>query len=206
MRYSKEHKEQTRERILQAAGRVFKKKGYTGGGIDAVMREAGLTHGGFYAHFRNKKALFAETLEHNAQRSRQSHHERNRGLEGEDWIQAMSHFYLSPEHREHVAEGCPMPPLLSEIGRVEPEAQKTFEEVLVNWRDDLAEHMPQESPEERSAAALSLLVSMIGGLTLSRAVHSEALADALLAAGREQVDRLLESRRTEDPTPRRENP
>ena len=199
MRYSKEHKEQTREKILDAAGKVFKEQGYAGAGIEAVMREAGLTHGGFYAHFRNKKALFAEAIRHNARQLRDTRNSSHPELEGPEWIRAMAHHYLSPGHRDHVAEGCPMPPLISDLERSETQARETFESVLFTWRDDLLPHLNHLPEEERPQRALGMLITLVGGMALARAMDSEEQAQELLNAGREQIDHLLATPPSETP-------
>src|SRR2546421_5371935 len=105
MRYPPGHKQRTHERILDTAARLFRKHGYAATGVDAVMTSAGLTTGGFYAHFRSKKALLAEALELAFQRSRDHWRSRLQGREGPAWVRAHITSYLSPERsEEHTSE------------------------------------------------------------------------------------------------------
>jgi len=124
MRYLPDHKGQTRRRILDAAAAVFRRQGYRGAGVDAVMQEAGLTAGGFYAHFPSKEALFAETLADALRQSRLFGGADFDHLAGPDWVRAVAAFYLSPAHRRLVGQGCPLPPLLAEVARASPEARQ----------------------------------------------------------------------------------
>ncbi|MEO1087794.1 MAG: TetR/AcrR family transcriptional regulator, partial [Acidobacteriota bacterium] len=114
MRYSPEHKAKTRKSILDAASRVFRRRGYQGGGVDAVMKEAGLTHGGFYAHFQNKEALLAETVLDAMLEARKRHRDWTAGTSGATWLGRFLDHYLSDRHRRHSEHGCPVPALVSE--------------------------------------------------------------------------------------------
>lgn len=171
MRYPPERKEQTRQAILAAAGRVFRRLGYAGAGVDAIMAEAGLTAGGFYAHFASKEALFAEMF---AQALAQT------TLGGAapsepDWLATLVQRYLSPGHRDTVEQGCPLPPLLADLSRAGDAARAAFEEHL---RAALARMQEQLAPGTPAAALLAL---MVGGLTLARAVGGAFAADILTA-------------------------
>lgn len=184
MRYSKEHKEQTRQRILEAAGRVFRRQGYQGGGVDAVMREAGLTHGGFYAHFPNKEALFAETIRTTMEGLPFWQRQEDDDLH---WLDQIFEGYLSDQHLQSMAEGCPAPPLASEVARAGDAAQEAFEEgargiqALIEGR---LGHLPEA---ERRPAALAILATLVGTLGLARAVHDDRFASEILAASREHL-------------------
>src|SRR5262249_43925239 len=113
MRYAPDHKQRTHEKILSAAWRLFRERGILGAGVDGVMRQAGLTAGGFYAHFRSKDDLLAQTLR------RMLVEQRTRliaGLEdrqGFDWLREVVRRYLSRSHRDDVPTGDALPPLLS---------------------------------------------------------------------------------------------
>src|SRR5580700_8650326 len=99
MRYSLGHKEQTRAKILQAAGKVFRREGYHAAGVDKVMEEAGLTAGGFYAHFGSKEALLAEALAPAAAEAGVPRDKDLEGITGRAWAEAFVERYLSPSHR-----------------------------------------------------------------------------------------------------------
>src|SRR5688500_18168079 len=117
MRYPPGHKEKTRERILDAAATVFRRLGYQWAGVDAVMKEAGLTAGGFYAHFPSKEALFAQTLPYAMGQTRTLVGPDFDQLAGSEWVRAVAERYLSPAHRRLVDKGCPLPALLPEVAR-----------------------------------------------------------------------------------------
>src|SRR5204862_4383924 len=109
MRYPPGHKHRTHQRILDTAARLFRKRGYAATGVDAVMNSAGLTTGGFYAHFRSKQALFAEALELAFQRSRDHWRSRLQGREGPAWVRGPFTSSLSRGHRARAGHGCRRP-------------------------------------------------------------------------------------------------
>src|SRR5437764_10554084 len=108
MRYPAGHKEQTRVKILRAAGKVFRRLGYHAAGVDKVMEEAGLTAGGFYAHFDSKQELLAEALTCAGAEAGRRHAAALEGLSGGEWLEAFLGRYLSVEHRGKWEEGCPL--------------------------------------------------------------------------------------------------
>src|SRR5256885_8080456 len=120
MRYPPGHKQRTHQRILDTAARLFRKHGYAATGVDAVMTSAGLTAGGFYAHFRSKQVLLAEALELAFQLSRDHWRSRLQDREGPAWVRAHIMSYLSQDHRDAAEHGCPMPALGAEIARLSP--------------------------------------------------------------------------------------
>src|SRR5437764_13258471 len=114
MRYGKDQKQVTKQRILQAAGRRFKQDGIDGAGIAAVISDAGLTNGAFYAHFASKEDLVANVLADQLRTHRQSLDSQPADRAG---LEAFVRSYLSPEHRDQSADGCPSAALLDEIAR-----------------------------------------------------------------------------------------
>src|SRR6266513_3128546 len=104
MRYTKDHKQATRQRILEAAGRRFKRDGIDGAGLASVMADAGLTNGAFYAHFASKEDLVANVL---ADQLRTQRHTFDAQPPNRAGLEAVIRSYLSPEHRDECAEGCP---------------------------------------------------------------------------------------------------
>jgi AcrR family transcriptional regulator len=192
MRYPADQKARTRRKILDAAGRVFRRQGYNGSGVDAVMKEAGLTHGGFYSHFRNKEALFAETVMEALRSMRDRHSEWTDGLDGKDWLRAFGQGYLSPEHMAGAEQGCPAPPLVSELGRAGEAPKRSFEQGLMGWAADIASHLPTSEAEPASDegegpdldAALGIIAACVGGVALARAVDDPALAERVLRSAR----------------------
>ena len=189
MRYPPGRKEETRCRILDAAGRVFRRQGF-GAGVDAVMAEAGLTPGGFYAHFESKEALFVEVLIGSLRAARLLRGEGIEATAGPDLVRTVVAEYLSPGHRRAVERGCVMPPLLAELPRRGDEARREFQDLLGEFAAALGRHLPgdQAEPEDE---ALALVALMVGGMTLSRAVADESLADRVLAACRGLAEAAL---------------
>ena len=106
MRYGKDQKQATRQRILEAAGRRFKRDGIDGAGVATLMSDAGLTNGAFYAHFDSKEDLVANVLADQLRAQRQSVDAQAAGSGG---LEAFIRSYLSPEHRDQSADGCPRP-------------------------------------------------------------------------------------------------
>ena len=182
MRYSSDHKEKTRAKILESAAKIFRRQGYHATGVDKVMDEAGLTAGGFYAHFSSKDALLAEALEHYAAKGSET---LERGLEDasdREWVHGIVDHYLDESHRRRPETGCPIPSLAPEVGRAGKAPRQAFERLVGNLIAKIAAHLPPDDPEERAIAITAICV---GGITLARAVHDPGLSDRILAACRD---------------------
>jgi TetR/AcrR family transcriptional regulator, transcriptional repressor for nem operon len=187
MRYDKDHKQATRQRIVEAAGRRFKQDGIDGAGVAALMSDAGLTNGAFYAHFASKEDLVANVLADQLRAQRQGFDTSDRaGLEA--FIRA----YLSPEHRDHCADGCPSAALLDEIVRRPAGTRQVFTDELMGVIDDVAAHLDEPDAEAARTRALTLFGLMIGALQLARALTDRHLSDQLLARARETALKLLD--------------
>ncbi len=187
-----EQKQRTHEQILDAAARLFAERGYDAASVDAVMREAGLTHGGFYAHFDSKADLFAELIGH-AIESRRATRERGLGSrEGPDWLGGVVDRYLSKSHRRSLAGGCPVAALASELARAPEPIRRSTEPALRRMHAELAERFPTTVNGEAERRAWALFALCVGGLTLSRAMASERVADEVLAACRAAAGRLID--------------
>jgi TetR/AcrR family transcriptional regulator, transcriptional repressor for nem operon len=191
MRYSQDHKQATRQRILEAAGRRFKQDGIDGAGVATVMSDAGLTNGAFYAHFTSKEDLVANVLADQLRAQRQSFdaHPSNRaGLEA--FIRA----YLSPQHRDEYADGCPSAALLDEIARRPVATKQVFTDELMGVIDDIAARLDPADPEAATTDALTIFGLMLGTLQLARALTDHDLSDQLLARGVDTAMKLLNDR------------
>src|SRR4051812_7028066 len=128
MRYGKHHKQATRQRIVEAAGRRFKQDGIDGAGVAAVMSDAGLTNGAFYAHFASKEDLVANAL---ADQLRAQRHSFGAQPTDRPGLEAIIRAYLSPEHRDQCADGCPSAALLDEIVRRPAATKHVFTDELL---------------------------------------------------------------------------
>ena len=183
-RYSADHKARTRKRIVRAAARRFRKRGYGAAGVDEVMEAAGLTAGGFYLHFDSKRELLAETLQLALAQLKGTLLAGTDELPDLQRLRAVVGRYLSREHRDHPADGCALPALASEIAREGPPARKALEEYVVSLVELLAPRMPAGpglSPDDRVLATVALLT---GGLLLARAVDDPELSERILRASR----------------------
>jgi AcrR family transcriptional regulator len=190
MRYRKDQKQVTRQRILEAAGRRFKQDGIDGAGVATVMSDADLTNGAFYNHFTSKEDLVANVLADQLRVQRQSlldaQPSDRAGLE------AFIRSYLSPQHRDQCADGCPSAALLDEIARRPAATRQVFTDELMAVID--ASRLDPTDVEAARTDALTLFGLMIGTLQLARALTDRDLSDQLLARGVETASKLLNDR------------
>ena len=189
MRYSKGHKQTTQKRIVEAAGRRFKQDGIDGSGVATLMSDAGLTNGAFYAHFASKEDLLANVL---ADQLRAQRHSFDAQPSDRAGLEAFIRSYLSPEHRDHCADGCPSAALLDEIGRRPAATRQVFTEELMSVMDDIASRLNPTDFDAARIAALALFGLMVGTVQLARALADRDLSDQLLAQGVEKALKLLE--------------
>src|SRR3954452_10171418 len=189
MRYSKDHKQATRQRILEAAGRRFKKDGIDGAGVAAVMSDAGLTNGAFYGHFRSKEDLVANVVADQLRNQRQSFDAEPSNRDG---LEAFIRSYLSSDHRDQSADGCPSAALIDEIARRPAATKRVFTDELMGTMDDIASRLDPTDVEAARTDALALFGFMLGTLQLARALTDRALSDQLLALGVETALKLLD--------------
>jgi TetR/AcrR family transcriptional repressor of nem operon len=191
MRYPKDQKQATRQRILEAAGRRFKEDGIDGAGLAAVMSDAGLTNGAFYAHFKSKEDLVANDLADQLRTQRQ-------GFEGlpsdRAGLEAIIRAYLSPEHRDRCADGCPSAALLDEIVRRPAPTRQVFTNEQLATVDEIAARLDPTGAEAARTDALALLGLLVGTLQLSRALTDRDLSDQLLERGVETALKLIDDR------------
>jgi TetR/AcrR family transcriptional regulator, transcriptional repressor for nem operon len=191
MRYGKDHKQATRQRIVEAAGRRFKQDGIDGAGVAALMSDAGLTNGAFYAHFTSKEDLVANVLADQLRAQRQSLDSQPSDRAG---LEAFVRSYLSPEHRDQCADGCPSAALLDEIARRPAATRQVFTDELMGVIDDIASHLDPTDVDAARTDALTVFGMMIGTLQLARALTDRDLSDQLLARGVETALKLLDDR------------
>jgi TetR/AcrR family transcriptional repressor of nem operon len=191
MRYSKDHKQATRQRILEAAGRRFKQDGIDGAGVAVVMSDAGLTNGAFYAHFASKENLVANVLADQLRAQRHSFDAHSSDRAG---LEAFIRSYLSPQHRDQYADGCPSAALLDEIARRPAATKQVFTDELMSVIDDIAARLDPTDAEAARTDALTLFGLMLGTLQLARALTDRDLSDQLLARGVETAMKLLNDR------------
>ncbi|MEA3274459.1 MAG: TetR/AcrR family transcriptional regulator [Pseudomonadota bacterium] len=181
MRYKAGQKEETRRKMLEAAGRSFRRYGYSGIGVDGLAKAAGVTSGAFYSHFGSKDAAFDAALAAGldevieAVPKFQSEH-------GADWVEAFAQYYLGKPHRSDLACGCAMATLTPEVIRSGPEVHAAFEKKMTLIADLVAHGLAGGSDEDRRARAWAMLGVLIGGLTVARAMKSGKAADEVAEA------------------------
>lgn len=184
MRVSREQMAENRIRILDEAGRLFRARGFDAVSVSEVMKAAGLTHGGFYGHFRSKDDLIAQTLVHGL----------SKASEAPVDLKAYRDTYLSPLHRSNVAEGCPIAALAADTLRQTPEARAAMTEGVraqIAW---LSQAQPDEDPADRRRAAIGSWAAMVGAMILARASDDEALSDEILEQTRAWINAAVGDR------------
>ncbi|MGA0604759.1 TetR/AcrR family transcriptional regulator [Phenylobacterium sp. VNQ135] len=186
MRYSGTHKEETRKKVVKAAAAAVRAKGPDGVAVAEVMAEAGLTHGGFYAHFRNKEALIVAALEEAFAESRRRFARLTEGLDRQAALGVFVDAYVSMAHRARRARGCPVTALASELPRQPEAVRAAFDAGLRGMIGRIAAWLPETEPD-RDGLAASLVAEMAGAVTLSRAVADDDLAERLLADCRRSI-------------------
>ncbi len=182
-RYGKDHKEATRRRIIDAAGRRLKRDGIDGSGIAPLMADAGLTNGAFYAHFDSKEDLVANVLVEQL------------GEQCESFsampVEQIVRSYLSVEHRDNPEAGCPSAALLDEIGRSTDTTKRAYTDGLLKVIDDIAGRLASDDPSSGRVQTLSAFSLMVGTLQVSRALADRQLADQVLEQGIQDALALL---------------
>jgi TetR/AcrR family transcriptional regulator, transcriptional repressor for nem operon len=190
MRYGKDQKQATRQRIVEAAGRRFKEDGIDSAGVAAVMSDAGLTNGAFYG-FTSKEDLVANVL---ADQLRAQRHSVDTQPPDRAGLEAFIRSYLSPQHRDQPADGCPSAALLDEIARRPAATRQVFTDELMGVIDDVALRLDPTHPEAARTDALTIFGMMIGTLQLARALTDRDLSDQLLARSVETALKQLDDR------------
>ncbi|GJD53636.1 hypothetical protein OPKNFCMD_6413 [Methylobacterium crusticola] len=180
MKVTREQFLENRRRILEAAGRLFRERGFSAVTVSEVMEAAGLTHGGFYGHFASKEDLAAQACAHSL----------TPGAAPVPRTASLARFvdaYLSPAHRDHPGAGCALAALGGEIGRQPEAVRRAFTEGLEARVARLAETAAQaagSAPGGGRPEALATLSGLVGALVLARAVDDPALSDEILGAAR----------------------
>jgi TetR/AcrR family transcriptional regulator, transcriptional repressor for nem operon len=176
MKVSREQVAENRKRILDAAARLFRERGFENVSVAEVMSAAGLTHGGFYGHFDSKDALIAEAVTHKpaARRSSPTLKEASRYADA----------YLSKQHRDNVGGGCEFSALGTEAARAKPEVRRALTQSLRGQIETLEASSTGSTEHQRREAAIASLASMIGAVMLSRIVDDARLSDEILTAAR----------------------
>jgi len=185
------HKERTRARILDEAAKALRELGHERIGVADVMKRAGLTHGGFYAHFKNRDDLIAATIDRAFEDSRAMVARNSRPGDPRASLSSLIDDYLSDGHRRKSGTGCPVAALGSEAARMPEPARSRFEQGMGGLRGAFIRGLTELGAEDPEAMAASAVAEMIGALTLARATSDNAKANKLLERSRDQLKRRL---------------
>nr|WP_315466558.1 TetR/AcrR family transcriptional regulator [uncultured Undibacterium sp.] len=174
-------KDQTHDRIVKVAARAIRRSGYAGTGVADIMKEAGLTHGGFYAHFTSRDALLAEAADCAGAEAVSLSSAIAAAAPGQS-LKALMHAYLSPQHLQDAENGCPIAALGSEMPRQAPEVRQVATRHIKEMIDLVARQLPDWGTPGAHEQALFIVSSMIGTMVMARAVDDPRLSDALREA------------------------
>jgi TetR/AcrR family transcriptional repressor of nem operon len=183
-----EQKERTHESILASAARLLRERGIGGARVADVMKGAGLTVGGFYAHFASKEALVDDVLRRTAKELRDRLFSRLDDKPEAERLEIILKRYLSTVHRDDTTEGCPLPAVVGEVGTTAPEHRDAIAEQFENFAEELEAQLPRvegaSSGVSRRQTAVALVALMYGGLSIARALRGTELSDDVLRACR----------------------
>jgi TetR/AcrR family transcriptional repressor of nem operon len=180
-----ERKQKTHERIVEAAAEAYRRFGLYGIGAADIMKRAGLTHGGFYAHFPSKDALVSEAVALAGSTVRSEFAKTAATAAPPDRLLAIAEAYLSSRHREHPESGCPVAALASELVRESAGVRQSFAGGIAALLDGLARTVDSEDAALRRRLANGAFAAMVGGVILSRALENSNDSDRLLEDVRE---------------------
>ena len=190
MRYDAEHKQKTRDRVIEEAAKEIRALGPQRVGVAGIMSRAGLTHGGFYAHFASKDDLVLAAMEKMFEDARTRVAKETGDLPPAQGLSAYIDFYLSEGHRDSRFTGCAMPALASELPRMPADAQKLFGDRVAALTARFAEKFTEMGRPEPEDDASSMVSELVGALSLARAEPDKARSNAIL----ERSSRLLKKR------------
>ncbi|CAM4008439.1 TetR/AcrR family transcriptional regulator [Rahnella victoriana] len=180
MRYESEHKPKIRERIVKEAAKAIRAKGPLQVSVAGVMSKAGLTHGGFYAHFASKDALIEAAIEQMFNQVMARWDKDNQGLTAKQQLAGYIDFYLSPWHRDNRAQGCPVSALASETPRMPAPCQAEFARGIERIRGMIIRQLTEMGVEDPQTLAISISAELMGSLSLARCEPDRQVSDALL--------------------------
>src|SRR3984885_2878890 len=190
MRYQPEHKVETHQKIVKDASRRVRTEGMTGAAVSAVMRDAGLTHGGFYKHFESKDALLMESLSEAFQEIADRLAQAAEQSQPRTAWKAIVKTYLSLEYCDHIEYGCPLPALAPELARADEAMKPRIFEELKKYRSRILPFMPGQRTTDKERAFFSIFSTMVGAIEIARMLPEPAMREKVLASAR---DLLLRS-------------
>jgi TetR/AcrR family transcriptional repressor of nem operon len=185
MRYRPEHKAEVHQKIVKDASRRVRTEGLNGIAVAAVMRDTGLTHGGFYKHFGNKDELLLESLREAFREIADKLAHAAEPSHPETAWKAIVKAYLSPEYCDHAERGCPLAALAPEMARVDKKMGGQILAELVNYKDRMVPFMPGRRTADKERAFFSIFSTMIGAIEIARMLPEPAMREKVLASVRD---------------------
>jgi TetR/AcrR family transcriptional regulator, transcriptional repressor for nem operon len=187
MRYAPQHKLEIHQKIVKDASRRVRAEGLSGAAVSAVMKDAGLTHGGFYKHFESKDDLLLESLREGFREIEDTlAHAAERLRPGEAW-KAIVKTYLSLELCEHPERGCPLAALAPDLARADKKLKPQIVAELVNYKGRMLPFMPGQQTADRERAFFAIFSSMIGAVEIARMLPDRAMREKVLANTRDYL-------------------
>jgi len=185
MRYRPGHKLETHQKIVKDASRRIRAEGLNGAAVSAVMKDAGLTHGGFYKHFDSKDDLLLESLREGFREIEDTlANAAEQSPPGEAW-KAIVRTYLSLELCEHAERGCPLAALSPELARADKKMKPRIVAELVNYKNRMTPFMPGKGIADKERAFFAIFSTMIGAIAIARLLPDRAMREKVLANTRD---------------------
>jgi TetR/AcrR family transcriptional repressor of nem operon len=191
MRYPVEQKAETHEKIIQAAARSFREYGSEGKGLARLMEDAGLTHGGFYRHFKNKEDLYVDAITRGFQQTADKMVAAAARAPRGQQLRAIIEHYLSPEHLGDPGGGCVLSTLSAEIARQRPAVRARINVAMKSYRDRLLPFLTGKSEAEKKRQFMVLFPAMAGVMMTARAMSDPSAGKEILAAARQFYTRAF---------------
>lgn len=190
MRYDAEHKQRTRRTLLREAAAAIRESGPDRLGVAQVMAKAGLTHGGFYAHFKSKDDLIAQAVAQAFEERQEGFTSCMRERAPAEGLSLFIDRYLSTSHRDHIARGCPLPGLAGNLGRLPATARRRFNAGVERLTKAIAEVLESLGHRDADTLAASVLAELVGAITLARAATAEQ-SNKILKSSRDAIKHRL---------------
>ena len=191
MRYDAEHKQRTRERVLKEASAAIRLEGPDRVGVAGIMVRAGLTHGGFYAHFASKDELLVASIARMFDEACAWFEELSQDKPPADGLAAYVGFYLSRYHRDHREQSCPIASMAADLPRLGVDARRAFEHGAARLTTLIAQRLAAMGRDDAGVLAVSLLSEMVGAVVLARSVADAEHSSAILRASRKLISERL---------------
>lgn len=191
MRYDADHKQRTRARVLKEASAAIRLEGPDRIGVAAIMARAGLTHGGFYAHFASKDELLVAAIAQMFDEACAWFEELTRDKPPAEGLAAYVGFYLSRHHRDHREESCPIASMAADLPRLGHDARAAFEHGAARLTTLIAAQLQAMGRDNAGVLAVSLLSEMVGAVVLARSIADTEHSTAILRASRHTIGERL---------------